>query len=102
MAAIERGRQTHWGSPETKLPFIQGLGLGEFFHVCVRLALVLEAAEVPVLGVLRQLRHLELLPDVIKHGGDSTLQTTNARVSYTIAARHGSNVEHLGHITYQV
>lgn len=98
MAAIERGRQTRWGSPETKLPFIQGLGLGEFFHVCVRLALVLEAAEVPVLSVLGQLRHLELFPDVVKHGGDSTLQTTKVHRCFRVAVRHGSTVGHTGYI----
>lgn len=45
-------------SPEAELPFVQRLSLGEFFHVCVRLALVLEPAEVSVLGVLGDLGHL--------------------------------------------
>lgn len=45
-------------SPEAELPLVQGLGLGELLHVCVGFALILEPAEVTVLGVFGDHGHL--------------------------------------------
>lgn len=51
-------REVWSASPEAELPLVKGLRLREFLHVRVRLALVLEPAEMAVLGVLGDHRHL--------------------------------------------
>lgn len=50
--------QSLFASPEAELPLVKRLGLRELLHVCVWLALVLEAAEVTVLGILGDHGHL--------------------------------------------